>query len=251
MHNNSKFRIILILQARMGATRLPGKIFKEVLDKPLLAYELERLRRVKKVNEIVIATTTNPKDQPVVDFCHLEQVPLFRGSEEDVLDRYYQAAKSFNADVVIRVSGDCPLIDPEIIDQVIDFYFANYPKYQYVSNTLERTYPRGLDVEIFSFNALEKAAKEAKRPEEREHVTLYIYRHPEMFSLGNVPYSSNESHHRWTVDTPEDYQLIAKILEAIYPEKPNFTTQNILELLKMHPEWNEINSHIQQKPIPN
>lgn len=249
MANNNKLRTILIVQARMGSTRLPGKILKEILEKPLLSYQLERLRKVKKADVVVIATTTNPSDHAVVDFCHLEQIPLFRGSEDDVLDRYFQAAKSFGADVVVRVTGDCPLIDPKVIDQVIDFYIKNYPNYQYVTNTLERTFPRGLDVEVISFEALEKAAKEANLPREREHVTPYIYSHPDLFSLGSVTHISNESNHRWTVDTEEDFQLITKILTALYPTKPDFTMDDVLDLLKHHPEWSKINAHIEQKPL--
>lgn len=249
MLNHIKLRIILIVQARMGSTRLPGKILKEVLEKPLLAYEVERLRRVRKADEIVIATTTNSIDQPVVDFCHLEQVPLYRGSEEDVLDRYYQAAKAFSADVIVRVSGDCPLIDPEVIDCVIEFYLKHYPQYQYVSNTIERTYPRGMDVEVFSFDALEKAAKEAKRPEEREHVTPYFYENPDLFSLGKVIHSPNESVHRWTVDTSEDLQLISNLIEALYPNKPNFGMIDILNQFKEHPDWMAINAQVKQKPL--
>jgi spore coat polysaccharide biosynthesis protein SpsF len=249
MSNHTKLRTIIIVQARLGSTRLPGKIFKKVLEKPLLTYEIERLQRVTLADEVIIATTTNPLDQGVVDFCHHLQIPVFRGSEEDVLDRYYQAAKNFGAEVVVRVSGDCPLIDPQIIDEVLAFFLNNFPTYQYVSNTLERTYPRGMDVEVFSFNVLEKAAKAATRPEEREHVTPYIYRHPEWFALANIRCESNESHFRLTVDTIEDFQLVSAILEALYPTNPNFTMHDVLDLLKKHPEWININAHIQQKPL--
>lgn len=247
--NPNKLRTVIIVQARMGSTRLPGKILKKVLEKPLLAYQIERLHRVTLADEIVIATTTNALDQKVVDFCQLEQIPFFRGSEDDVLSRYYEAAKHFDANVVVRVSGDCPLIDPQIVDKVIGFYVQHYPTYHYVSNTLERTYPRGLDVEVFSLSALEQAAKASTRPEEREHVTPYIYRHPELFALANVTHRSNESHHRWTVDTRDDFQLIAEILKTFYPKNPNFTMDDILELLKNHPDWMHINAHIRQKTI--
>jgi len=245
----AKLRTVVIMQARMGSTRLPGKLLKEVLDKPLLLYQIERLRRVTLANEIVVATTTNTLDQTVIDFCHSRQIPVFQGSENDVLDRYFQAAKYFKAEVIIRVSGDCPLIDPQVVDKVIEFYLKNYPCLQYVSNTLERTYPRGMDVEVFSFRALEKAASIATRPEEREHVTPYIFQHPELFALGNVVHYPNESHHRWTVDTIEDFQLIKEILENIYPKNPNFSMHDILEAFKRHPEWININAHIQQKPL--
>lgn len=249
MLNNIKLRIILIVQARMGSSRLPGKILREVLDKPLLAYEIERLRCVSKADEVVIATTENPIDQAVVDFCHHEQVPIFRGSEEDVLDRYYCAAKAFNADVIVRVSGDCPLIDPNVVDQVIQYYLDHYPDYSYVSNTLERTFPRGMDVEVFTFDALMKAAKEASLPEEREHVTPYLYCHPDLFDIGSIVQVSDRSNNRWTVDTEEDFQLIDKIIRGLYPIKPNFTMEDILDILKIHPDWKAINAHIPQKPL--
>ncbi|MBA3815439.1 MAG: glycosyltransferase family protein [Parachlamydiaceae bacterium] len=242
-------RTVVIMQARMGSTRLPGKLLKEVLGKPLLLYQIERLQRVTLANEIVVATTTNPIDHTVIDFCHSKQIPVFQGSENDVLDRYFQAAKYFEAEVIVRVSGDCPLIDQQVVDKVIDFYKKNYPRFQYVSNTLERSYPRGMDVEVFSFSALEKAATIATRPEQREHVTPYIYQHPELFALGNVAHHPNESHYRWTVDTIEDFQLITAILENLYPKKPNFSMYDILEAFKEHPEWININAHVQQKPL--
>jgi spore coat polysaccharide biosynthesis protein SpsF len=242
-------RIIIILQARMGATRLPGKPLKEVLGRPLLSYQLERLRRVRLADEIVVATTLEEKDDLIVALCKFEKIHFFRGSSYDVLDRYYGTAKKYHADHIVRVTGDCPLIDPSIIDQMIRFYMDSLPLYNYVSNSLERTYPRGLDVEIFSFDLLEKAANEATLLEEREHVTLYFYTHPEMFSLGSVKGEIDISKHRWTVDTVEDFSLIEKILTALYPKNHTFTTEDILRLLDKHPEWVKINSHIQQKSV--
>lgn len=241
--------VVLIVQARMGATRLPGKPLKEVFDKPLLGYLIERLRRVTKANQIVIATTTNPLDQPIVDFCQWEQIPLFRGSEEDVLDRFDNAAHAFVADVVVRVTADCPLIDPVVIDKVIGYYLDNFPKYDYVANTIKRTYPRGLDVEVFSYKSLEDAELNATLPEEREHVTPYIYRRPELFKLGNVENDKDESHHRWCVDTQADLILVTKIIQELYPTNPDFTMQDILTLLNEHPQWVNINAHIKQKTI--
>jgi len=247
--STKKPKIVLIVQARMGATRLFGKPLNRVLEKPLLSYQIERLRRAKKVDEIVIATTDKAQDQEIVNLCVLEGVPVFRGSEDDVLDRYYQAAKAYQAEVVIRVTGDCPLIDPKIIDEVVDFYLSKLPPCDYVSNSLERTYPRGLDVEIFSFQVLDKAFHQAKKPEEREHVTLYFYEHPESFSLGSFKQAVDQSHLRWTVDTEEDFELISLIIKSLYPTKPNFTTEDILEQLQKHPEWASINAHIKQKPV--
>lgn len=270
MPHQDKLRVVIIVQARMGAHRLPGKPLKQVLGVPLLGYQIERLRRVTAADAIVIATTTNPLDQPIVDFCNQEQIPFYRGSEEDVLDRYVKAAHSFAADVVVRITADCPLIDPAVVDQVITYYLDHYPDYDYVSNTLDLdsgskdcvnlpssiaasrsklTYPRGMDVEVFSAKSLQEADLNGVLPEEREHVTVYIYRHPESFNLGCVTLEPNESRHRWCVDTQEDLTLITKIIEALYPVNPEFTLQDILDLLKQHPTWPLINAHVQQKKL--
>ena len=237
----------IIVQARMTSTRLPGKVLKPILGKPLLEYQIERLQRVKLADEILIATTTNETDEPIVELCNRLAVAYFRGSEEDVLGRYYQAATEHKADLVVRVTSDCPLIDPKVIDEVIDFYLKNQSNYDYVSNSLERTYPRGMDTEVFSFSTLQQAFWEATAQPDREHVTPFIHRQSARYRLGHVIYSEDCSHHRWTVDTAEDFELIQKIIEAIYPRKPNFTLEDCLSLLKKHPEWYIINSHVSQK----
>jgi spore coat polysaccharide biosynthesis protein SpsF len=240
-------QIVIIVQARMGATRLPGKPLKLVLGKPLLGYLMDRLKRVKRADQLVVATTQNPQDQKIVDWCTAAGLTVFKGSEEDVLDRYYQTAKEAGAEVVVRVTGDCPLIDPEIVDRVIELFLSG--NYDYVSNVLERTFPRGMDVEVFSFKALEKAALEAKAPEEREHVTPFIYRHPELFRLGNLKGKKNDSKFRLTVDTKEDLMVVSLLIEALYPKKQNFTLEDLLGALQENPEWEKINSHIEQKPF--
>ena len=240
-------KTVIIVQARMTSTRLPGKVMKRVLGKPLLEYQLERLQRVKLADEIVIATTTNQTDEPIVELCNSLSVACFRGSEDDVLSRYYGAATAHKADLVVRVTSDCPLIDPQVIDTVIDYYLQNQSHYDYVSNSLERTYPRGMDTEVFAFSTLQQAFWEATAQPDREHVTPFIHRQPARYRLGHVIYSEDCSHHRWTVDTPEDFELIQKIIEAIYPRKPNFTLEDCLSLLKKHPEWYIINSHVSQK----
>jgi spore coat polysaccharide biosynthesis protein SpsF len=240
-------KVVIIVQARMTSTRLPGKILKKVLGKSLLEYQIERLRRVKLADEIVIATTINETDEPVVKLCNSVSVPYFRGSEEDVLSRYYETAKAHQADLIARVTSDCPLIDPEVIDRVIKFYIDHQTKYDYVSNCLERTYPRGMDTEVFSFKVLQEAFLEATALPDREHVTPFIHRQPQRYSLASVNYSENQSDHRWTVDTPEDFQLIKKIIEVIYPKLPDFTLRDCLNLLEKNPEWSTINAHVQQK----
>jgi len=242
-------KTVIVVQARMGSTRLPGKHLKQVLGRPLLSYLVERLRRVKLANEIVLATTTKPLDDQLVDFSRDEKLPFFRGSEEDVLDRYYQTAKKFQADTIVRISGDCPLIDPEVIDNVINYFLQAQPSLDYASNTLQRTFPRGMDTEVFSFESLEKVARDAQKPEEREHVTPFYYLHPDQFKIGSVQSEKDGSRFRWTVDTEEDFKLIKTILEEIYPKNPTFTLNDLLELFKLHPEWMKINAHIQQKSL--
>jgi spore coat polysaccharide biosynthesis protein SpsF len=247
--NKKNLRVLIIVQVRMGATRFPGKPMKQVKGKPLLNYLIERVIAAKLADQVIIATTTEKQDQEIVQLCDKAQISLFTGSEHDVLDRYYQAAKEFKADAIVRITGDCPLIDPQVIDEVIEYYLNHFPQFDYVSNMLKPSYPRGMDVEIFSFQTLAKANKEASAPEEREHVTLYIYEHPEQFSLGNVEYKENLFHYRWTVDTEEDFKLVSLLLSALSEKKPHYTLEDLSELMKQHPDWLLINSHIKQKPV--
>lgn len=244
-----RMKIEIYAQARMTSTRLPGKVMMPVRSKPLLYYFLERLKRVRGASAVVVLTTTQPTDDVIVESCRIQRVPYFRGPEEDVLARYYQAALERKPDAIVRVTSDCPLIDPAVVDRVIDTYRVHYPQFDYVANALQRTYPRGMEVEIFSFKALEQAYQEASTPGEREHVTPYLYRHPERFRLHNVASPLDLSRYRWTVDTIEDFYLIQQILEALYPTHPNFTLEDLDQLLQKHPEWSAINAHIQQKPL--
>jgi spore coat polysaccharide biosynthesis protein SpsF len=242
---------VIIVQARMTSTRLPGKILKPVLGKSLLEYQIERLHRVHQANALCVATTVNDSDEPVVTLCQTLKIPTFRGSEADVLGRYYGAAQAAQADAVVRVTSDCPLIDPAIVDEVITTYLQRAEHVDYVSNTLERTYPRGLDVEIFPFNVLEQAHREATQPEEREHVTPFIYRHPERYRIAQVKQVMDHSIERWTVDTPEDFELIRRVIEALYPNTPEFNQTDVLALLDTHPDWRAINADVEQKAILN
>ena len=240
-------KTVIIVQARMTSTRLPGKVLKEVLEKPLLAYQLERLRRVQLADEIVLATTTNQTDDVLAVFAVAEEIRCFRGDEQDVLDRYYQAAVFAEADVIVRVTSDCPLIEPSIIDAVIQVYFKS-PGVDYVSNALSRTYPRGLDVECFSFKALEIAWKNADKAYEREHVTPYLYQQP-MFIKEEVKADGDYSQCRWTVDTQEDYELVRLLLEELYPVQPYFSWRDVLSVMERHPDWKLINAEIEQKKL--
>lgn len=243
-------KVVIIVQARMASTRLPGKILKRVLDKTLLEYQLERLRRATTAAELVIATTDHGEEQPIVDLCAQLGVATFRGSETDVLARYYGAATHYQAEAVVRITSDCPLIDPAVVDEVVGFYLTHAAEYDYVSNTFpELTYPRGMDTEVFAVRALEAAYREAVDPVEREHVTTFIKRRPERYRICNRPYVRDYSHYRWTVDTSEDLELIAKMLTALYPLKPRFTLEDCLALLAAHPEWAALNGEIRQKLV--
>lgn len=242
-------RIEIFVQARMGSTRLPGKVLKKVSERPLLDYLMERLGQAREVYGVVILTSTQKADDVIECFCREKKIACYRGSEDDVLDRYYQAAFQRKPDGIVRVTADCPLVDPEVLDDVVREFKDNYPTFDYVSNSLKRTFPRGLDVEVFSFQALEKAWREAKLPEEREHVTLYLYQHPELFSLKNVKHVPSLAQHRWTVDTLEDFALVSLILEHLYPSNPHFRLDDVVKLLKQHPAWVKLNAHIEQKSI--
>lgn len=237
-------KTVIIVQARMTSTRLPGKVLKTVLDKPLLEYQIERLRRIKLADEIVIATTTNDTDQPIVDFCNRLRLPFFRGSEEDVLSRYYGAAVQYKADVVVRVTSDCPVIDPVLSDKAISCFLDPQNKYDYLRLF---QYPRGLDTEVFTFKALEESYFEATEKPDREHVTPFLYRHPERYKVKYMSLPEDSSHHRWTVDTPEDFELVKRIIEELYPIKRMFDFVDILDVLAKNPEWYYINDEVRQK----
>ncbi|RCW77359.1 cytidylyltransferase domain-containing protein [Saliterribacillus persicus] len=242
-------KVVAIIQARMGSTRLPGKVLKKVLDKPLLEYQIERVKRSKLIDEIVIATTTNEADELIIDFCERLSISYYRGSENDVLSRYYEAANIHKADVVVRLTSDCPVIDPVVIDTNIQYYLDNQTDFDYVSNTHKRTFPRGFDTEVFSFDALEAAFKKAELASEKEHVTPYIYQNPSQFRIGHVFGEDDHSDLRLTVDTKEDFLLIEKIIDVLYKNNPNFTYDDIVKLLNENKDWLKINAEIKQKKV--
>lgn len=242
-------KVIAIVQARMASTRLPGKVLMEVLGKPLLYYLIERLRKSKWLDNIVIATSSNPLDTQIIDFCEKYQTPYFIGSEDDVLARYYHASLEYKADAIVRITSDCPVIDPLVVDKAIKLFINN--SHDYVSNTITRSYPRGMDTEVFSFSALEEAFTEAVQPPYREHVTPFIYNQSHRYNLFNFKIDTNEnqSHHRWTVDTIEDFELIQTIISKLYPNSNDFSLLQILQLFDSYPEMFDINSHIEQKNV--
>jgi len=242
-------RTVLTIEARMRSTRLPGKVLRPILGRPMLELMIERLQRVRLVDQIVVATTTNQADDPIVDLACQLGVGIFRGSEEDVLDRVLRAGCAANADVIVETTGDCPLIDPEVVDDVVGEYLAN--KFDYVSTGLRRTFPNGLDVQVFSTSVLSEVARLTLDQVDREHVSLYIYEHPKRFSLHNVESGLPDKYWnlRLTVDTLEDFALISAIFEELYPKNPEFSLQDVLDLLDHRPELIGINGHIQQKPV--
>lgn len=235
----------IFIQARMGSTRLPNKVMRPIMDQPMLHYLLERVKRVKNAKSITVLTTQLPADDLIAECAHHEKVGCFRGSSENVLERFHQAAQQSKA--IIRLTADCPLIDPELIDEMITYYLEE--RVDYLSNTMMRTYPRGMDIEIFSYQALDKAYKCVSSPEEKEHVTLYMYRHPEQFVLKNIASKVDLSSYRLTVDTLEDFKLIEHIFNALYPENPHFSLKEIIRFLEEHPKLLKINAHIQQKHV--
>jgi len=237
---------VIIVQARMTSTRLPGKVLLPLAGEPMLTRLVQRLRRVRRANAIVIATTTNATDDAIATLCDTLGLPCHRGSEHDVLSRYADAARLHGADVVVRITSDCPLIDPALIDQVIAVYQEGDS--DCVSNMLPPTWPYGMAVEVFSAAALAQAHAEATLPAEREHVTPFLYAHPERYRLRNVTSPVDHSQHRWTVDTPEDYELVRRLFEALVNTHPGFTQADILAVLDAHPDWIAINQHIRQKP---
>lgn len=241
--------IVAIIEARMGSSRLPGKVLQPILGKPSLELLIERLQRSQYIEQIIVATSVNPADEVLATLARRLQVGCFRGSEADVLDRVLQAAQSVHAAVIVEITGDCPLIDPHVIDQSIEVYLAN--DYDFVSNNLRRTYPRGLDVDIFATQILEEVAELTQDPEDREHVSLYIYEHPERYKLHNVESGlpSKFWDLRLTLDTPEDLALIRSIYESLYPVNPEFTLTDVLCLLDQCPELLELNRHIPQKKV--
>lgn len=245
MRGNLSNNTIILVQARMGSSRLPGKVLKEVTGRPLLGFLLERLARVKRAKKIVVATTDLPGDLPIVDYCRKESTSVYCGSETDVLARFYYAAKEHGADVVVRVTGDCPLIDPAIIDLAITKFHNQ--KCDYLSNTIQRSYPRGMDVEVFSFLSLEKAFEDSSSSWDREHVTPYIYNHPKIFDLHHLNAKNDSSRYRLTVDTADDLTLVTQLIENIYSHNPRFNLSDLLQLLGRHPEWEKINQHVEQK----
>jgi len=244
---------VAIIQARMGSTRLPGKVLRDLCGITVLGHVIRRVARCKLVDKTVVATSTLPADDPIAKEAAAHSAAVFRGSEEDVLSRYYGAAIQSTAEVIVRVTADCPLFDPAILCEMLElFHGRNVPSstrpLDYLSNTLgERTFPRGLDAEVFTMDALAKANALARDPWEREHVTPYIYSHPQTFRLEGYRQAMDQSMQRWTLDTEEDWALIRAIYEALGRADGMFVTQDVIDYLRVHPELMAINAHVRQK----
>jgi spore coat polysaccharide biosynthesis protein SpsF len=233
--------ILAVLQARVSSSRLPGKVLRPILGVPMILRQVERARRAVGVDRLLVATSVDPSDDPLAELCAGDGIECFRGSLDDVLDRFYRAARPFAPEHVVRLTGDCPLADPELIGEVISFHRDG--GYDYVSNALEPTFPDGLDVEVFRFPCLEHAWREASLPSEREHVTPFLYHRPERFRIGCYKGDVDLSRLRWTVDEPVDFELVTRIYGELYPVRRDFTTGDILGLLERKPELKTLNTH--------
>jgi spore coat polysaccharide biosynthesis protein SpsF len=239
-------KVVAIIQARMGSTRLPGKVMKDIVGTTMLDRVFSRTSRSSSVDEVLIATSMLPQDEPIVGECERLGATCFRGSENDVLDRYFKAAKSRNASIVVRITSDCPLIDPQVVDRVVEELISSGADYS--SNTVSRTYPRGLDTEAMKAEALQSAWEKADRPHQREHVTPYIYQNPSLFRIHHVTIEEDLSSLRWTVDTREDLEFARKVFEHL-SSNTEFTWRDVMSLLKENPDIAALNSHIRQKGL--
>jgi spore coat polysaccharide biosynthesis protein SpsF len=237
--------IVTVIQARINSTRLLAKVMLPLAGKALLIRMVERVKNASLSGAVIVATTTDTVDDKIEELCKSENVICFRGHPTDLLERHYQLARKYNADVVLKIPSDCPLIDSKIIDQVIHYYLDNKNQYDYVSNLHPATHPDGNDVEVMSFKALENAWKNAKRNFEREHTTPYIWENPRLFKIGNVAWETGKDFsktHRWTIDYPEDYEFIKRVYDELYEKNSKFGLQEIISLLEQKPEILKINS---------
>ncbi len=258
-------RVIAIIQGRMSSSRLPGKILADIAGQPMLQRVFMRTSRAASVTETIFATTTDSADDPVAEYCDFSGIPFTRGSLYDVLDRYYQAAKEYKADVVVRITADCPVIDPALIDDVVNTLLED--EYDFVCNRLpppwHRTYPIGLDVEACTFKALAKAWKEAKEPQQREHAMPYFYEGVELtqhsrtlqtglsprgFKIALLHHTTDFGDYRWTVDTPEDLEFIRQVYSR-FNGRDDFSWKDVLDLVHNEPGLMKINAGVRHKTL--
>jgi len=240
--------VVCIIQARMDSTRLPGKVLKDICGYPMLHWVVNRAVKAELVDELVVATTKDNSDDPIFEWCSEHDIKCFRGDAFDVLDRYYQTARNYRADIIVRLTADCPLIDPVLMDEVITVFFKN--GVDFAANRLPppytRTYPIGLDIEVASFSALEKAWRQARLPFEREHVMPYLYSVKDRFSTFILDAEKNYGNCRWTVDVPEDLEFIRALFNKLNC-RINFSWREVLQILEENPELENINADIAHK----
>ncbi|MFA5412021.1 MAG: glycosyltransferase family protein [Candidatus Micrarchaeia archaeon] len=239
--------VTAIIQARVSSSRLPNKIFAQISGKPLVWHVVDRLKHSKRITRIAVATTTNPADNVLEKWCRENKIEVFRGSEEDVLSRYFHAAKSMGAETIVRITSDDPFKDPEIIDKVVDLFVKN--KLDFAYNNNPPSFPEGLDVEVFSMEALERAQAESRDPYEREHVTQYFYRHPEKFRQMNLANKEDRSSLRWTIDTKEDLEMARAVYAELYKGGKIFLMGDILRLIRERPEIPSMNSGVKRSAM--
>ena len=239
-------KIVAIIQARMGSSRLPNKILLPVMGKPLLGWMLERVARSAEVSSIVVATTTDPRDDAIEAFVRSTGHEVFRGSEQDVLDRYHQAALASNADVVVRLTSDCPLMDPEILDGMIRSFKAGNADFLSNSEPLPSTWPDGMDISIVGQQSLQRAANEARKPSEREHVTFFFWNNPKDFKCEKIEHAPDFSKYRITLDYAQDYALLSRVIEHFGAKDPSavlaVTMDEVTAYLDAHPEVFALNT---------
>jgi len=242
-------RIVATIEARMTSTRLPGKVLLKIGGKPALEYMIKRIEQSKLIDEIVVATTTKDSDLPIIDLCARVGCKHFRGSEQDVLLRVLDAAKSVGADIIVELTGDCPFIDPEIIDKLIELYFSR--DYDYASNVVERSFPDGFDTQVFSVKSLERVSEMTDDPIDRVHVSCYFYKNPHKFKLANLtaPEELTWPDLRLTLDEEADYHLLKLIAEKLEHHKGMFSALDVISLLKQEPYLIKINKHVKTKEI--
>lgn len=239
---------VALIQARMNSSRLPGKVMLDIAGKPMLAHVIERTRRAKTVDQVAVATTVDPSDDAIEDYCREHNIPVYRGSQFDVLDRFYQAAKKLGAERIVRITADCPAIDPAVVDQVVEAFIRSGA--DFACNRLpppwKRTWPIGLDTEVCSFAGLKRAWKEAQLDYEREHVMPYFYDVEGRFKVVVVDHEPDYGAQRWTVDTPEDLKLVREIFDRL-GGNDEFTWLDVLALVERSPQLAQINASIKAK----
>ena len=249
MFNDNGKKIIATIEARMTSSRLPGKVLMDLCGKPALQHIVERLKRSSYIDDVVVATTVNATDNPVVELCNSIGCSYFRGSEEDVLLRVLLAAKNAEADVLVEITGDCPLVDWRIVDEAIELFFSD--SYDYASNALESNYPSGFEVQVFPVTVLNEVNSISNDPLDHEHVSLYIYRHPEKYRLACLKAEGKlcRPEVEVTLDTMEDYQIISRIFNSLYPKNQDFGLFDVIELLEKRPELLDINKNVKRKTV--